>query len=74
MSGQYLMSLQEADQITIFEKLEAGQLKQCQAAQALGLSVRQVRCKLRRYRRKGTKGLIHLSSTQYLRQCVYVFC
>lgn len=59
MSGQDLMSLQEADQITIFEKLEAGQLKQRQAAQSLGLSARQVRRKLSRYRREGAQGLIH---------------
>jgi len=53
------MSTEEVDQIGVFEKLKQGEIKQGTAARALSLSVRQVRRKLKDYRKEGASSLIH---------------
>ena len=53
------MSRKEVDQITVFEQLKAGTLKQSRAGELLGLSRRQVIRKLARYRQEGVASLIH---------------
>ena len=53
------MSQQELDQVGIFEKLKEGSLSQEPAASALGLSVRQVRRKLKAYRKDEAPSLVH---------------
>jgi transposase len=53
------MSKQEANQIAIFEKLEEKKMKQVKASKLLGISTRQIRRKLKRYRKDGVSGLVH---------------
>jgi transposase len=53
------MSRKERDRLKVMEQLRKGQIGQPQAAQWLGLSVRQVRRVLRRYESHGDRGLIH---------------
>lgn len=53
------MSQKEVDQIGIFEKLQAKELKQGAAARVLGITTRQVRRKLRAYRQSGSISLAH---------------
>lgn len=53
------MSQQEFDQISIFEALKNKTMKQHRAAQILGLSLRQVKRKLKCYRQHGAKALAH---------------
>lgn len=55
----FTMSQKETNQITIFEKLKKGEIKQKHAARELGISSRQVRRKLKAYRLHGAKSLIH---------------
>ncbi len=53
------MSGKEVNQIGIFEKLRNKEMKQKEAAKILGLSDRQIRRKLKRFRRLGPESLIH---------------
>jgi len=53
------MSNKEINQVDIFEKLARKEIKQKRAAEALGLSVRQVKRKLHEYRINGAKSLVH---------------
>ena len=53
------MSNKEVNRMPIMEKLVKKEIKQRKAARILGLSVRQVRRLKKRYKREGTKGLIH---------------
>lgn len=53
------MSRKEIDQVSIFEKLKNKGIKQSDAAKMLDLSVRQVKRKIKDYRRIGAKCLIH---------------
>lgn len=53
------MSRKEIDQIKVFEQLVVKTTTQTEAAQWLGLSDRQIRRKLVRYRQHGLQGLIH---------------
>ena len=53
------MSQQELDQVGIFEKLKERSLSQEPAASALGLSIRQVKRKLKAYRKDGAPSLVH---------------
>lgn len=53
------MSQKERDRIRVLEDVVAGRLKQCQAAEVLHLSSRQLRRIARRYRTDGGHGLVH---------------
>ena len=53
------MSTKEANRIAIMEKLQTGEVKQGKAARILGVSVRQVRRLLKRYRQEGAGGMAH---------------
>lgn len=56
-----IMSAKERDRLKVMGLLDQGQLRQKQAARLLGLSGRQVRRLLRRYRADGDAGLVHRS-------------
>jgi len=53
------MSKKEIEQIPIFEDLKKKTIKQKHAAQLLNLSIRQIKRKLKNYRRFGAKSLLH---------------
>ena len=55
----FLMSQKEISQIGIFERLQNKQMKQKEAGMILNLSTRQIRKKLKAFRRLGPKSLIH---------------
>jgi len=57
--GEIVMSNEEINQVEIFEKLVRREVKQGKAAGILGISVRQVRKKLRQYKLHGAKSLVH---------------
>lgn len=57
--GDIHMSSKEVSRISILEKLKKKELKQCRAANILGVSVRQVRRLVRRYKTHGASGLTH---------------
>jgi len=59
MKGSLTMSKKEVDQINIFERLMRKDMKQKQAGMLLHLSVRQIRRKLRDYKKYGAVSLIH---------------
>ena len=52
------MSAKEVDRVSVVRKLEAKRLRQREAGEQLGLSVRQVKRLLRRYRQDGATGLV----------------
>ena len=58
------MSAKERDRLKIMATLSEGRLKQTQASRLLGLSTRQVRRILRRYRQEGDAALVHRSRGQ----------
>lgn len=53
--GDIVMSNEEINQVGIFEKLKRREIKQGKAANILGLSVRQIKRKLRKYKLDGAK-------------------
>jgi transposase len=55
------MSAKERDRLHVVRSVDAGQLTRPQAAEQLGISVRQVARSLKRYREEGDAGLIHRS-------------
>jgi len=57
--GEIHMSHKEVNRISILEKLKKKELKQRKAAQVLGVSVRQIRRLLRRYKAQGASGITH---------------
>lgn len=61
MIGDIAMSNKEVNQVEIFEKLKRREIKQKKVARVLGLSVRQVKRKLRRYKLYGAMSLVHKS-------------
>ena len=61
MKGQITMSIKEAERILIIEKIINGEKKQKYGAKDLGISTRQIRRIVKRYKREGVKGLIHKS-------------
>lgn len=61
MSEQIVMSMKETERIVVLEDLALKRIKQHHASRKLGISVRQVRRMLKRYRQKGAKGLVHKS-------------
>ena len=56
-SGEVTLSHGEIDRLGVVQALEGGRLKQAEAAWQLGLSIRQVKRLLRRYREQGAGGL-----------------
>jgi len=58
------MSAKERDRLKVMGALSEGRLKQGKAGALLGLSTRQVRRILRRYRAQGDAGLVHRSRGQ----------
>jgi transposase len=60
LMGKLIMSKKERDQLRIFENLANGEIKQSVAAQMLNISARWVREKLKRYKKSGDSGLLHL--------------
>src|SRR4030067_3334714 len=57
----FQMSKKEINQIGVFEKLQTKEIKQKEAGMILGLSTRQIKRKLKLFRRLGAPALIHLS-------------
>lgn len=55
------MSVKEISRISIFERLRDRNIKQKEASMILGLSTRQIRKKLKEFRRLGLQALIHSS-------------
>jgi len=58
---QIVMSMKETERIAILDNLAARRIKQKHASQQLGISARQVRRMVKRYRREGIAGLVHKS-------------
>lgn len=56
--GAITMSHREIDRVSIIQSLYARRLKQAEAAVQLGISIRQVKRLLRRYREQGAQGLV----------------
>lgn len=61
MEGVISMSKKEVERVTVMNNLVEKRIKQKHAAKQLGISVRQVRRILKRYRREGSEGLPHKS-------------
>jgi len=59
--GDIVMSNEEINQVELFEKLKRREIKQEKAANILGLSVRQIQRKLKKYKLNGAKSLVHKS-------------
>jgi transposase len=57
--GRVVMSKKELDQIAVFAQLDKKLLKQKEATFILGLGIRQVKRKLKKYRKDGAKSLSH---------------
>jgi len=55
------MSRKEIDQISVFEKLKNRDIKQKEAVKILNLGIRQIKRKLKDYRKHGAAALIHKS-------------
>ncbi len=53
------MSRKERDRLKVLELVKQGKLKQAQAGELLGLSERQVRRLVKRYREQGDAGMVH---------------
>ena len=58
MNGGIYMSIKELSRLEIIMKLQDKAINQLQAAEALGISIRQVKRLVRQYRDKGPEGLI----------------
>ena len=59
--GYVLMSLDERKRLAVCDRVKENQLSLCCAAQQLGLSYRQTRRVVKRYREHGAAGLVHKS-------------
>lgn len=57
--GDITMNIRDTRRIAVLDKLKDKSMKQGAASQLLGMSVRQVRRLLRRYKLEGAKGVIH---------------
>lgn len=57
-TGSITMSRREVDRLGVVQAVCARRLRQCEAAQQLGLSVRQVKRLCRRHREQGAAGLV----------------
>lgn len=60
MKGIISMSTKETERITVMDNLIEKRIKQKHAARQLGISIRQVQRMLKRYKREGAAGLVHL--------------
>lgn len=60
MKGVISMSNKETERITVMDNLLAKRLKQKHAARQLNISIRQIQRMLKRYKREGVAGLVHL--------------
>src|SRR3989338_4995282 len=60
MKGYLTMSVKETERTTVMDNLIAKRIKQKHAARQLGISVRQVRRIMKRYKREEAAGLAHL--------------
>lgn len=60
MKGIITMSSKEADRIPILDRLMNKTMKQKQASKLLELSVRQIRRLVKKYRREGANGIVHI--------------
>lgn len=60
MKGVISMSTKEAERTTVMDNLIAKRIKQKHTARQLNISVRQVQRILKRYKREGAAGLVHL--------------
>jgi transposase len=54
----FILSHKELDRITVMKALVSGSIKQKDAARQLGLSIRQVKRLMKRFRRAGSEGLV----------------
>ena len=52
------MSTKELDRLKVLDQLQGKRIKQKQASDALGVSERQIRGLLRRYKQEGAKGIL----------------
>jgi len=59
MKGHFTMSNKEVNRISIMEKLIKREVKQKKAAQALNLSIRQIKRLKKKYKKEGAVSLIH---------------
>lgn len=59
MNNNLVLSMKEANRISILEKVKQKSLKQGKAADILGISVRQLRRLVRSYKKDGASGLTH---------------
>ena len=57
--GEIHMSSKEVNRISILEKLKKKEMKQRKAAEMLGISIRQIRRLLKRYKAHGASGITH---------------
>lgn len=57
--GDITMNIRDARRIAVLDKLKEKTMKQGKAAELLGVTVRQVRRLLSRYKRDGARGVIH---------------
>lgn len=64
------MSKKEINQIPVFEDLKKKIIKQKHAAQLLGLSIWQIKRKLKNYRRLGAKSLVHANRGKSGNRCL----
>mgnify|MGYP000369981684 CR=1 FL=1 len=59
MNGDIVMNTTAINRVDVLEKVKRKELKQKKAAEVLGLSVRQIRRLVRKYKHEGIKGLVH---------------
>lgn len=59
--GQIVMSIKETERIAILDNVAVKRIKQKHASAQLGISVRQVRRMVKRYKQEGIAGLVHKS-------------
>lgn len=64
------MSMKETGRITVLEKCMKKEIKQRHASQMLGLSVRQIRRLVKRYKRLGVAGIPHQSRGRIGNRCL----
>src|SRR5579871_3944438 len=58
MATELTMTLKEADRLSVVKRIESKELSLCFGARELGISPRQMKRILKRYRHKGVKGVL----------------
>jgi len=66
---KFIMSRKELEQITVFEEYKKGEITQGTAAYRLGVTIRWVRKKVKRYLAEGAAGLMHKSRGKPSEKC-----